>query len=187
MNARTDVRMETVQFFRWAELQDARYELADGRAVVLPYVTRNHWRIGSNVLIAVGTKLDRARFDVGAGDFAVETGERSIRYADVMVTPFHATAAARTTRDALLLVEIASPSTVHIDFGEKLREYKALPMLGTYVICAQDEARVWVWTRSDGQWPDGPDILEGLNATVVIPNLEITLPLSEIYANAALR
>jgi Uma2 family endonuclease len=187
MNVRTEIRMDKAQFFAWLEHQERKHELADGRVLMLPNVTRNHWRIASNILVALSARLDRSRFDVGLGDFAVDTGERSIRYADAMVTPIGTSGSERTTHEALLLVEIASPSTVHIDFGDKLREYQTLASLGCYAICAQDEARVWIWTRAGGEWPNAPNLIEGLEETIDVPSLGISLPLAEVYQNIKIR
>ncbi len=187
MNVRPDIRMDKNQFFRWLERQERRCELADGRVVLLPFVTRNHGRIAGNVFTALANRLDPSRFDVMWGDFAVETGDRSVRYADVMAEPFGEDGKARSTTNALLLVEVLSSSTMHVDFGEKREEYLSLPMLETYLICAQDEARVWAWTRQEGRWPDAPDILEELDATAPVPILDLALPLAEIYRNIALR
>jgi Uma2 family endonuclease len=186
MNVRTDVRMDKAQFFDWLDHQERKHELADGRVVVLPYVTRPHSQISTNVILALGARLDPAGFGIHGGEFAIDTGDRSIRFADIMVEPF-TTENARSTENALLLIEVLSPSTMHIDFHEKVDEYKGLPALGSYVICAQDEARVWVWTRSDGAWPDAPDVLEGLDTAVQIPVLGITLPVADIYRNVSVR
>jgi Uma2 family endonuclease len=149
-------------------------------------VTKAHARICTNVVAALLARLDPEKFDIVQGDFAVETGDRNIRFADVLVEPFSGENA-RSTANAMLLVEVLSPSTMHIDFHEKLDEYKGLAALGTYVICAQDEARVWVWTRSDRAWPEAPEVLEGLNAAVAVPALGITLPLAEVYRNITFR
>jgi Uma2 family endonuclease len=186
MNVRTDVRMDKAQFFAWLERQDRKHELADGRVVMLPYVTRPHSQISTNVILALGARLDPARFGMHGGEFAIDTGDRSIRFADIMVEPF-TQENAPSTANALLLVEVLSPSTMHVDFHEKLDEYKGLLALGTYLICAQDEARVWVWTRQDGAWPQAPEVLEGLDGAVEVPALGITLPLAEIYRNVTLR
>ena len=78
-------------------------------------VTRNHWRIATNLVLALGTRLDRSGYDVGAGDFAVQTGPQDVRFADVMVAPFSQAGGERSTTDALLLVEMTSPSTTHVD------------------------------------------------------------------------
>src|SRR3954453_19713709 len=87
MNVRTDVRMDKAQFFDWLEHQKRKYELADGRVVMMPWVTRPHARICTNVVVALTGRLERERFDVVQGDFAVETGDRSVRFADVLVDP----------------------------------------------------------------------------------------------------
>lgn len=186
MNVRTDVCMDKAQFFDWLEHQDRKYELADGRVVMPPYVSRPHSQICTNVILALGARLDPARFGIHGGEFAVETTGRSVRFADILVEPF-SRENARSTASALLLIEVLSPSTMHVDFHEKLQEYKGLPALGTYVICTQDEARVWVWTRSEGTWPEAPEVLEGLDGVVQVPALGIALPLAEIYRNVTLR
>jgi Uma2 family endonuclease len=186
MNVRTNVRMDKAQFFDWLEHQERKYELADGRVVMMPWVTKAHARICTNVVAALLARLDPKKFDIVQGDFAVETGDSHIRFADVLVEPFSGENA-RSTANAVLLVEVLSPSTMHVDFHEKLDEYKGLPALGSYVICAQDEARVWVWTRSEGAWADAPEVLEGLDAAVEVPTLGITLPLAEIYRNVSVR
>lgn len=187
MSVRPDVRMDKDQFFAWLDRQERRHELMDGRVVVLPFVTRNHMRMGVNVCAALIARLDRSRFDISTGDFAVETGNRSVRYADITVEPFGPEGGARSTTNALLLLEVLSPSTMHVDFGEKLEEYKGLPALGAYLICAQDEARVWIWTRQDGLGPDAPEILAGIESAVPVPALGIELPMAEIYRNVSRR
>ena len=183
MNIRTDVRLDKAEFFAWIDRQDRRYELADGRVVVQPYATRHHARMCTNITAALIDRLDRAAYDITQGDFAVETGPKSVRYADVMVSPFSSAGDVRSTTDALVLFEVLSASTMHVDFGEKLDEYKRLPLLDTYLVCAQDEARVWAWTRLEGRWPDIPQIAEGHDASVALPALGTVLPLSEIYRN----
>ena len=183
MNVRPDMRFDKAQFLAWTEHQECKYELADGRAVLQPNVTRGHNRICINIIAALRSLLDPAKFDIAQGDFAVETGDRSIRYADVMVEPFSRAVDERKTTKAIILFEVLSASSMHVDFHEKLEEYKALSALGTYAICAQDGAMVWVWTRVDGRWPDSPTILEGLTAAIDLPAIAATLALAEIYRN----
>lgn len=86
--------------------------------------------------------LDSRRCSVIGGRFALETGPCSIRLPDIMVEPYIDNSAI-SANDALLVIEVLSPSTMHVDFHEKLEEYKGLPALGTYLICAQHKARVW--------------------------------------------
>src|SRR5947209_18112597 len=105
MNVRTHVRMAKAQFFDWLETQDRKHELADGRVVMLPYVTRPHSQICTNVILALGARLAPARFGIHGGEFAIATGDRSIRFGDVMVEPLsHENA--RSTVSAILLAAV---------------------------------------------------------------------------------
>ena len=187
MNVVSRQRMDKASFFAWTDRQERKFELADGVVVMMANVTRHHARICTNVVAALLARLDRGQYDITQGDFAIETGEQSVRYADVMVEPFGAVGADRSTLSALLLVEVLSPSSMHVDFHEKLHEYQAIPALGTYIICAQDSRRAWAWTREGGAWPKEPQIFETADALIDVPALGIKLPLAEIYSGLDVR
>jgi Uma2 family endonuclease len=103
-----------------------------------------------------------------------------------MVEPAGGPGDGMTAVDALLLVEVLSPSTAATDFGDKVREYLALPTLGTYLICAQDARRVWVWTRGESGWPEQPEVIEDPAASIRIPALDLSLTLEAIYRHVDL-
>ena len=186
MNIQSQPRFDKSTFFSWVAHQERRFELVGGKAMMLPYVKRNHQKISSNLLLALGSKLDLSKFNVAGGDFAIETGEDSVRFADIMVEPAGGPGDGMTAVDALLLVEVLSPSTAATDFGDKVREYLALPTLGTYLICAQDARRVWVWTRGETGWPEQPEVIEGPAASIRIPALDLSLTLEAIYRHVDL-
>jgi Uma2 family endonuclease len=51
-----------------------------------------------------------------------------------------------------VIVEVLSPSTEDYDRGEKREHYQQLPSLTDYVLIAQDQRRVELFTRSGDQW-----------------------------------
>lgn len=55
MNIRSELRMDKAQFFAWLDCQERKHELANGRVVLLPFVTRNHALICTNVVAACVT------------------------------------------------------------------------------------------------------------------------------------
>lgn len=181
MTAAVRRRFDKSTFFDWIGHQDRRFELVDGVAVMLPWVTRNHNQITTNIVAALAARVDRTRFGIRTGDFAVETGERSIRYADVMVEPAGGDGRDRTTVEAILLVEILSETSEDTDFNEKLIEYSGLQSCDTYLICDQSKPLIWQWTRSEGVWPTRPRELEGLGNEVELRALGCRLPVTEIY------
>lgn len=82
----------------------------------------------------------------------------------------------------VMLVEVLSKSTKHIDLGEKLLEYQALPSLQTYLIVWQDEPKAIVYTRkAEKIWEER--IYESLEEVVELTYFAVELPLRQVYEN----
>lgn len=175
--------MGRAAFFDWLEHQERRYELVDGDVVMLPHVTRNHHIVTMNIAVAIANRLDRTRYNICTGDFAVETGADNIRYADVMVELAGGSGRARSTDTAIVLIEVLSPSSIQRDFNEKLHEYTALDACRNFLIFDQDVPRGWQWTRAEGKWPELPTVVEGLDRIIQLHQPTCNLPMGEIFAN----
>ncbi len=182
MNRPLFPRMSIEAFEAWAEGQDGRYELVRGRPVMMNQTTWNHSHITTNLVRVILNALDPNEYHMAIGDFGLQTGEDTIRLADIMVTPNNKSGKDRRTEEAVLLIEILSPSTATDDFGDKQREYLALSSLQAYLIVAQDKACAWLWLRSEDGFPEKPDVIEELDATLTIDALSLTLPMTDIYA-----
>lgn len=182
MNRQVLPRMSIEAFEAWVAKQDRHYELVRGRPVMMNETTRNHSKITTNLVRLILNATDPNIYHVAIGDFGLQTGEDTIRLADIMVTPAGGPGKERRTREALLLVEILSPSTSHVDFGDKQNEYLALSSLQAYLIVAQDKACAWLWVRGEDGFPARPDVIENLDATISIDALGLSLPMSEIFA-----
>lgn len=182
MNRQVLPRMSIEAFEAWVLKQDRRYELVRGRPVMMNQTTWNHSGITTNLVLLLGNRIDRSLYHMAIGDFGLQTGEDTIRLADIMVTPNNKSGKDRRTEDALLLVEILSPSTANDDFGDKQREYLALSSLQAYLIVAQDKACAWLWMRGEDGFPDKPDVFEERDAVITIEALNLSLPMNEIFA-----
>ena len=167
-------------FLAWVERREERYEFSDGRVIKLVRVTRNHAQVATNLLCALASRLRRERHDVFLGAFAVHVDD-SVRFPDVLVEPVQSDGKSLEAKHPILIAEVLSPGTHHLDFGDKLREYLTLPSLDTYLIISPDEPRIWVWQRTDGTFPEEPEIIEKRDEHVDLPALAIDIPLEEIY------
>src|SRR5215510_12803653 len=145
---------------------------------MLVRVTRNHSRVTKNLLVALSTRLSSESYDVMAEAFAVHAAD-SVRFPDVLVEPAQPDGKSLRSESPILIAEVLSPGTYHLDFGDKLREYLTLPTLDTYLIISPDEPRIWVWQRTDGAFPSEPEIIEKRDQHVDLPAIDI--PLAEIY------
>lgn len=106
-------------------------------------------------------------------------------YPDLSVicgTPLFAHDSDDTVTNPTLLAEVLSDSTESYDRGTKFDHYKKIPTLREYLIVRQKEPCVEQFIRQ----PSGVWLLRqatGLEATMAIPSLEVTVALSEVYAN----
>ena len=153
---------------------------------MLPYVKLDHMRVAGNVFLLLGNQIDKARFMLINGDFAIRTGEDTVRFADVAIIPAHQSGDVASTDEPVVVIEVLSQSTMHADFGEKRLEYQALASLQAYLILAQDEPAAWLWQRGDdGAWPADPERLEGRDGQVSLPAVSARLPMAELYPESS--
>ena len=80
----------------------------------------------------------------------------------------------------LLVVEVLSASTRAYDRQGKFMDYRTLPSFKEYIMVHQDRPAVTTFYRqASHQWEDID--VEGLNQTVTLQSVGITLPLNKIY------
>jgi hypothetical protein len=77
---------------------------------------------------------------------------------------------------------VLSPSSVAVDMTTKQREYTAIASLRTYLVCSQEEPRVWIWKRrTDGTWPVDAEEIVGRDAVIALGVLEAELSMASIF------
>jgi Uma2 family endonuclease len=97
-----------------------------------------------------------------------------IRSPDVVVDCANPRGQELAAANPILIAEVPSPSTANRGFTEKLEQYGAIASLQTYLICAQDEPRTWVWARQvDGAWPGEPFVMTGREGSIALGGLGI--------------
>lgn len=79
----------------------------------------------------------------------------------------------------VLIAEILSRKTRRIDQGEKKDAYLTISTLQIYLLVEQDCAAVTLYRRTDQGFVQ--ESYTELNAVIPLPELDITLPLAEIY------
>jgi Uma2 family endonuclease len=86
-----------------------------------------------------------------------------------------------TVVNPTLLIEVLSDSTEAYDRGEKFQHYRQLPALKEFLLVSQRLPRIEQFLRRPNEeW--ALRTAQGLEATLALPSLEITLELNEVYA-----
>jgi len=180
MTVHAPLTMTKEAFLAWIERREERYELAAGRVIMMVRTTRNHAQVVANLVFALKQRLTPERYDMATKAFAVHVGD-SVRFPDILVEPAQEDGSALKAAAPILIAEVLSPGTLHVDFGEKKNEYFSLPTLQAYLVLAADEPRAWLWRRTDAIFPPDPEIIEGLDQQLALPTLGVDIPLGELY------
>jgi len=109
-------------------------------------------------------------------------------YPDMVVTcgepAYEIVQGLETLTNPTLIIEVLSPSTESLDRGTKWMNYQRIATLRDYLMVWQERPRIEHFARSgDGNW--GYQMLEGLEAVLVINHLDIEIPFALIYDGVA--
>jgi Uma2 family endonuclease len=146
------VTMTPQEYFAFEETTPLKHEYLDGAIYAMVGATDRHNLIAGNIFVHLHAHRPRGcqvfstamklRVKLAAGEFYY--------YPDLLVS------CAETDRDRLfreepvLIIEVASPSTLRIDRGEKLNNYRQIPALIEYAIVHQDQPLIEAYRRGNG-------------------------------------
>ena len=182
MNVRTFIKVDKAAFYRFIATEpEGRYEYEWGRIVQQQKGgTRNHGRVAGQFYSVVKRQLDLSVWVIiEARGF--ETAE-TVRYPDVVVEPATEPGDSISTQRPAVVIEVLSPSSFDRDLFVKPAEYLGLATLEAYIVASQSEPNCKVWVRgTDREFTDEPLTAAGLDATIDIPALSLSIPLRDIY------
>ena len=159
-----------------------KHEYLGGVVYAMAGARNAHNIIATNTLVALGSRL-RGR---DCRPFNSDTKIRvrlpaHVRFyypdASVICRPNPQTGSFQDEPAAL--VEVLSRRTRRIDEGEKKEAYLTIPSLGVYLLIEQDAPAVVVFRRTEHGFVR--EVYQGLGSILPIPEIEIDLPLAEIY------
>ncbi len=163
---------------------DVRYEFVDGHVYAMLAGKNLHNRIASRVMICLGRQLDGSPCEAYNSDTKIRV-QRQHRtyfyYPDAAVVcdsnPDDDTFQDRPT----VIVEVLSDSTRRADEGEKCENYLTLKSLSTYILLEPDRPAARVDQR-DAHGEFSRLVYEGTDAVIPIPEINVLLPLKDIFA-----
>jgi Uma2 family endonuclease len=182
MHDKAERPMTPEEFYAWQEPMDEKYELVDGYPVKMtPAETRRHDQIVVNIIAEIESQLHGSDCHGFTSAITIATRPETRRRADVGVDcgPYRDEDYAAS--NPKLVVEVLSSSD-ELDQSNKVNEYKALDCLDQLLVIEQNAPQVLCCARGyDHSWD--ATLAEGLDATVNVPGLGITLKLEQVYAD----
>jgi Uma2 family endonuclease len=171
------------EFLGWEERQELRYEFDGADVHAMTGGTESHAMIQSNLLRAVGNRLNRPPCRIVGSELKLVMAG-SVRYPDAMILWSPPRPRRTSVANPVIVFEILGDSTARIDLIRKNGEYRGTPSIQRYVILEQASATAIVFSRKAEDWVT--EIISGDEASLHLPEVGIEFPLSELYRDIEL-
>ncbi len=158
------------EYLKAEETASVKHEYVDGRVFAMSGANRRHNIIAGNIFTVLHGFLAGSRCRPYIEAFKARVNAANcFYYPDVMVACDNNDDESLYTEEAVLIIEVLSPSTAAVDRREKLTNYMKIPTLCEYMIVHQRRKKVELYRRiDDGNW----DIAEfGVGEKVVLESL----------------
>ena len=180
------LKASLADYFAYDESIEGKAEYFDGEIFDMAGGSREHARISTNVIVAVGKRLDNTPCEVIGSDLRVEVAAGTkYAYPDASIVcgeEEFSTDIPNSLRNPTVIIEILSPTTSDFDRGGKRIYYMAMPSVQEYILIEQSAPEIEVFVRESATgWRSRQ--LSGLDTTLEISSLSVpvAIPLSEIY------
>ena len=136
----TPHRMSADEFLAWDAGETAKREFVRGELIEREGGDEWHNYVVGNVFMALRIHLRGTPCHVFALDLKLRIEAADcLSYPDVLVTCAAVDGHALVLHEALLVVEVLSPSTAALDRGDKFADYRQLPTLCEYLLLDPDK------------------------------------------------
>lgn len=180
------VRIE--DYLAWERQAETKSEYLDGEVFAMTRASRPHNLITLNVAASLHGQLKGRGCEAYVGDMRVRIPAVNLyTYPDVAVVcgkPRFDDGEMDTLVNPTLVLEVLSPTTEGHDRGKnrgkKFAWYRTVESLREYVLVAQDEVRVELFTRQeDGHWLLSE--ASRLEEAIPLASIGCELPLADVY------
>jgi Uma2 family endonuclease len=168
-------------FLTFESGESERYELVGGVVRLRTGDTAAHSAIKGNVALAFRDALRGAPWRPYICGLRVLT-PTAVLYPDVLVAGRPLAPDDDRLSDPTVVVEMLSPASETFDRIYKWREYQTIAALRHFVLIAQNERRVEVYTREQSGWQLA--VIEPPEDTVVLQAIGANLSLEAIYEDS---
>jgi Uma2 family endonuclease len=185
MSAALKWNLVTVEDYLAGELiSPIKHEYVAGVVHVMAGARVSHNDISSNTLGSLYMRLRGKRCKAYGSDMKirVQIGEKTrFYYPDASVVCKSNPPNDSFQDQPVAIFEVLSKGTRRTDTGEKKDAYLTIPSLHVYGLIEQESALVVVYRRKGDGFES--EVYEGVGAMVPLPEVDIELPLAEIYEN----
>lgn len=167
------------EYFALENQSEEKHEFVNGNLILRAGESKKANEIATNCSFSL-RDLRKKGFKIFTHDVRLMIGLGMIfRYPDLVVAPESDDADNYAVTQPILIIEVLSENTQHIDRNQKLKEYCGIDTLQYYLLIAQDEISVEMYAKEDNQWIYS--FFTRLGDNLSLDFLDISLSLNVIY------
>jgi Uma2 family endonuclease len=173
------------EYLAFERQSNAKHEYYRGEVFAMSGAGNVHNIIFSNLFITLGIQLKGKPCRPYGSDMRIHIPENTLfTYPDISV--FCGKPQALGDDNAIgptVIFEILSPSTRNYDRGGKFKLYRDIPSLKEYILIDTDSVSIEAFRiNSSGHWE--LEEYKDLNQTLILPSINISIALNDIYEEA---
>ena len=177
-------RADPRAFLEWETQQPEPHEFFGGKMRLKAGATLGHNAVADNLHVALATRLKRTAYRAWRAQTRVRAPAGEITYPDIVVSNRARSSTELCIDDPVLLVEVLSAPTANLELTPKRWVYITIPSLRQLVYISPDKAKLELVTRQpDDSWRSV--FITGLDTDLPLACLDLTIPLTEVYADTA--
>lgn len=178
LKLKTKISVE--DYLEGEKISPVKHEYVEGEVFAMAGTSDNHSRICINLTTALSNHLRDSNCEPFAGETKVRVTSKVCYYPDVLVSCEENPENPYFRNAPILIVEVTSPSTAHIDRREKLLFYQQMPSVQEYAIVDQPRINIELHRRQlNGGWITY--YFDESDGEIEFESVKMTLPISEIY------
>lgn len=170
------------EYFELEKTSEVRHEFYYGKLIPMSGESKNANRLARFFIELFSLLLRPKGIEILTHDIKTRVKEEKIyRYPDVVFAPISDDDDSHMVKKPIVIVEVLSDSTASTDRDDKLKEYLNIPSLKHYLIVAQDQKTVEMYTRQENGKDWTYSIFTEDSDVVKISALEISFSMNELY------
>jgi Uma2 family endonuclease len=177
--------MTEAEYLTFDRSSAVKHEYIDGQLYAMTGASGHHNLITASTIAALIAQTRGGDCRVFSSDMRVHAPSAgSYFYPDVTVVCgeiVYTDEQFDTLENPTVIIEVLSPSTERFDRGQKFQHYWRIPTLQTYVLIAQDQARVERFTRQETN-EFLLAVAAGRDRAIELPSIDCNLALADLYA-----
>lgn len=174
-------KMTVVEFLRWEDGTDTRYELLGGVPVAMAPPAVAHGILALRLGARIEAALRARPGCIGQSEAGIARPDRNDTFyvADLAVTCTSPQPGQQLLADPVLIVEILSPGTALYDRQTKVADYRRIASVQEILLIDSASVFAEILRRAGEQWIT--ELVQGPEATLTLTSIGLSIAMSDLY------